>query len=173
MPPDPNVPPQKETVSAVRILIGILGVIVIAALLTIGAGHFVRSNGRLGMKIATVAHANSSAEQASETPSQGKQKAPDWVPVYPGITPNVSTFQQGAGAEVTTYSFKTKDAPSKVLNFYEDALKNGGFTITKKISRNGSTAITAENAPKKRSLVLTLDPDAGQTLINVMASQKK
>jgi hypothetical protein len=60
----------------------------------------------------------------------GSDKAPDWVPVYPGSSPQ-GTFSTSSGTEQTgSYTFVTKDPADKVIAFYGDSLKAAGFAVS-------------------------------------------
>lgn len=55
---------------------------------------------------------------------------PDWVPVYPGVTPEVKLTMDSADGDVGVATFSTKDLVKSVLSFYEQVLTQAGFKIT-------------------------------------------
>ena len=104
-------------------------------------------------------------------------KLPDWVPAYPGATP-VGTFSmQGGDGAGGTFSFTTKDSPDTVLTFYKNALTGAGFKITANINgmANGASGnmITAEDEATKRTFVVTVGTQGGNTTANVIYGNKK
>ena len=58
---------------------------------------------------------------------------PDWVPVYPGVTPEVKLTMDSADGDVGVVTFSTKDLIKSVLSFYEQVLTQAGFKITQKV----------------------------------------
>lgn len=107
----------------------------------------------------------------------GTAQVPTWIPSYPGSSPEGSYSAQGVEGSSATYSFKTKDAIDKVSSFYQDNLKSAGFTITNTVlstDKNSSGGmLSAEDAGKKRTVVVTLGTDNGETTVAVMFSEKK
>ncbi len=102
----------------------------------------------------------------------GSEKAPDWVPVYPGAS-TVGTFSaQNNDGSQNTFTFKTKDASSKVVAFYQDQLKAAGFAVTQALGDQGGL-ITGESAEKKRTITVTIGSSAEGTEGSVMAVEKK
>jgi len=102
-------------------------------------------------------------------------KAPSWVPVYPGANPQ-STFSASSGKEQSgTYSFVTGDAPDKVLDYYEGALKSGGMKTSNTISKtNGQMSgwVTGATAGDKRSVMVTVGAQNDGTHVAVVFSNK-
>ncbi|HLJ18123.1 MAG TPA: hypothetical protein VKV15_26760 [Bryobacteraceae bacterium] len=107
----------------------------------------------------------------------GGDKAPAWVPAYPGSSPQGNFSAQGPEGSTTTFSFKTKDSPDKVRSYYADAVKSGGLKVTNTYSGQGATGssamMTAEDSDKKRTLLVMIGTSEGDTTVNVTASEKK
>ncbi len=58
----------------------------------------------------------------------GAVQMPAWLPAYAGA--NVQGFStQNAGGTGGTFTFKSNDAPDKVIAFYKDALGKAGLTV--------------------------------------------
>jgi hypothetical protein len=104
------------------------------------------------------------------------EKAPAWVPVYPGATPQ-STFSASSAKEQSgTYAFVTADAPDKVLDYYEGALKSGGMKTSNAINKiNGQTSgwVTGSNDSQKRSVMVTVGMQNDGTHVAVVFSNKE
>jgi hypothetical protein len=100
-------------------------------------------------------------------------KAPSWVPTYPGSSPEGTFSSQGPQGTQNTFTFKTKDEVSKVLQFYQDSLKSGGFNVTQAISSAAGGMVSAEDADKKRTAVITIGSSNGETQVSVMAVEKQ
>jgi hypothetical protein len=106
----------------------------------------------------------------------GADKAPEWVPVYPGSSPQ-STFSASTGAEQSgTYAFVTKDAADKVISFYGDALKSAGFAVSNMTSSSDGKVggmVSGEDKANKRTVVVSLGTEDDGTHVNVTFSIKQ
>jgi hypothetical protein len=106
----------------------------------------------------------------------GADKAPDWVPVYPGSSPQ-STFSSSSGNEQSgSFTFTTSDAAEKVISYYADTLKSHGFAVSNMTSNSeGKTGgmVTGEDKASKRSVVVTLGSESDGTHVNVTFSVKQ
>jgi hypothetical protein len=57
---------------------------------------------------------------------------PEWIPIYPGavLSWDYTVHDKKAGTSHGSFHFLTSDAPEKVVEFYADAMKRSGLTIT-------------------------------------------
>ncbi|PYT16786.1 MAG: hypothetical protein DMG59_09485 [Acidobacteria bacterium] len=99
--------------------------------------------------------------------------SPAWVPVYPGSAAEGTYAAQTPGGNQSTFTFKTKDAPAKVMSYYQDQLKSAGFTINLISGGDEGGMVQAENASKTRSVILTVGSSSEGTQGSVMAAEKK
>jgi hypothetical protein len=103
-------------------------------------------------------------------------KAPDWVPAYPGSSPQ-STFSSSNATEQTgSYTFTTKDSADKLIAFYGDALKSGGFTVNNMTSNSDGKVggmVSGEDKAKKRNVVVTLGTEDDGTHVSVTFTAKQ
>ena len=106
----------------------------------------------------------------------GADKAPDWVPSYPGSSPQ-STFSANSNGEQTgSYAFVTKDTVDKVIAFYGDSLKSAGFAVSNMTSAsNGKVGgmVSGEDKASKRTVVVGLSTENDGTHVNVTFSVKQ
>jgi len=104
------------------------------------------------------------------------EKAPDWVPLYPGSSPQ-NTFSANSNGEQTgSYTFTTSDAAEKVIAFYGDALKSGGFTVSNMTTNSaGKTGgmVSGEDKVSKRSVVVSIGTENDGTHVSVTFSVKQ
>jgi hypothetical protein len=105
--------------------------------------------------------------------ASANNKMPDWVPVYPGSSPEGSYSIQSLEGSSGTFTFKTTDAASKVTSFYQDQLRSSGFNVTLVSSGDQGGMLSAENADKKRTVVITAGASDGTTTASVTVSDKK
>ena len=103
-------------------------------------------------------------------------KTPDWVPVYPGSSPQ-GTFSASSGSEQTgSYTFVTKDPANKVISFYGDSLKSGGFAVSNMTSNSDGKVggmVSGEDKGNKRAVVVSLGTENDGTHVNVTFSIKQ
>jgi hypothetical protein len=124
--------------------------------------------------------ANASMEMKSSEGTMkmgaGADKAPDWVPVYPGSSPQ-NTFSASTGTEQNgTYTFVTQDPADKVISFYGDTLKSAGFTVSNMTTNSEGKAggmVSGEDKTNKRAVVATLGSENDGTHVNVTYSIKQ
>jgi len=105
----------------------------------------------------------------------GADKAPDWVPGYPGASPQ-NTFSATKGGEQSgVYTIVTKDAVDKVSKYYGDSLKSTGFAVTNVSSNSDGKVggmVSGEDKGNKRTIVVVLSTEDDGTHVNVTYSVK-
>ena len=106
----------------------------------------------------------------------GSDKAPDWVPTYPGSSPQ-NTFSASNGNEQSgSYTFTTSDTAEKVVAFYGDSLKSGGFAVSNMTSNSEGKSggmVSGEDKARKRTVVVTLSTEDKGTQVNVAYTVKQ
>jgi hypothetical protein len=98
---------------------------------------------------------------------------PGWVPVYPGSSPQGTFSTQTKDGNQSTFTFKTKDAAAKVMSYYQDQLKAGGFTINLSTTSPQGGMVMAEDSGKTRSVMLTVGGSGEGTDVSVTSIEKK
>lgn len=99
---------------------------------------------------------------------------PAWLPSYPGATVQ-GTFAvtgntaDGAGGN---FSFTTSDAPSKVLSFYQDQVKDLGMKVQVNTTTPAGGMFTATEEGDHRSLTVIVGESSGKTTVNVTYGSK-
>ncbi|MFI5114893.1 MAG: hypothetical protein ACHP7J_07090 [Terriglobales bacterium] len=137
-------------------------------------------NGKTTSLTATGEGANVSMEMKSSEGTMkigsGADKAPDWVPVYPGSSPQ-STFSSSTGAEQTgSYTFVTKDPADTVISFYGDSLKSAGFAVSNMTSNSDGKVggmVSGEDKANKRNVVVGLGTENDGTHVSVTFTIKQ
>lgn len=115
-------------------------------------------------------------EEGGETVSLGSGAAvniPSWVPGYPGAKPEGTFSSQGGENEGGMFAFKTGDGAKKVLGWYEQSLKGAGFTTTITDSGEGGGGIVTGEDASKRTVMVTVGAEGGQTAVHVTYGNKK
>jgi len=102
-------------------------------------------------------------------------KAPGWVPVYPGSSPQ-STFSSSSAKEQSgTYTFIAADTPDKILSYYERALKASGMRTSNTLSTtNGKVTgfVSGSADGDKRSVMVTVSGETDGSHVGVVFSSK-
>jgi hypothetical protein len=108
----------------------------------------------------------------------GDARLPDWLPAYPGATAKASAAHSDSATEQSgMVVFTTSDAPQKVLDFYQDALKKAGITD---LSNTTTTAdgklagmLMGQSPDQRRSAQVLFGADDGKTSATITYSGKK
>ncbi len=103
----------------------------------------------------------------------GGNQMPAWVPVYPGSSPQGTFATNTNEGSQNGFTFKTGDPAAKVIDYYQTSLKSAGFTITMNTTTPTGGMVMAEDAAKKKSVMLTMSTDANQTAGTLMVVEKK
>jgi hypothetical protein len=98
---------------------------------------------------------------------------PSWVPVYPGSSPVGAASTQSNDGSTYTYGFKTPDAASKVISFYQDSLKSGGFTVNQVVTTGQGGMVHAEDSGSKRTVIAIIASENDATNVSVTVVEKK
>ncbi len=87
------------------------------------------------------------------------EKAPSWVPLYPGGTAMASASEKTSSGVAGHLSFQTPDAVDKVTSFYDQQLKGAGFTVQRTAASGGLNIVS-----------LTGKADGGRRVVNVVVT---
>jgi hypothetical protein len=117
-----------------------------------------------------------SAPAAEANPAQ--VKAPEatlfgWVPVYPGTTPDVTSSVQTPESDQRVSTFKTNDSPALVVSFFQDQVKSLAFNVVTASSGEQGGMLRAEDALKKRSIIVSVEVSPEGTQTRVVAVERK
>jgi len=103
-------------------------------------------------------------------------KAPDWVPTYPGSSPQ-NTYSATNGSEQTgSFTFTTSDSAEKVITFYSDNLKSHGYAVSNMTTNSDGKAggmVTGEDKANKRTVMATIGTENDGTQVNVTFAAKQ
>jgi hypothetical protein len=99
--------------------------------------------------------------------------APAWVPVYPGSSPQNTMSATSADGSQNTFTFKSKDPAAKIISYYSDQLKSGGFTINMTTNTDQGGMVQATDEGKKHTITVIVGSSADGTDTAVTAIEKK
>ena len=114
-----------------------------------------------------------SSDGTAKFSTSGSSQMPAWIPTYPGSTPKGTFSSQTKDGNQSTFAFKTNDAPAKVMSYYQDQLKSGGFNITMTTNTPQGGMVMAEDGSKTRSVMLTVGGSGDGTDVSVTSIEKK
>lgn len=118
-----------------------------------------------------------SDESTGESVSFGAErtaKLPDWVPAYPGSAPQGAFSASGKEGAGGIAHFTTSDPPSKVLSFYQEALKDAGYDVTMMSSSEASGGIvSAENKSARNTILVTANAGDDGTAVSLTYGSKQ
>ena len=114
-----------------------------------------------------------SADGTMKFGGAGSAQMPAWMPVYPGSSPTGTFSSQSKDGNQSTFAFKTQDAAAKVMSYYQDQLKSGGFSINMATNTPQGGMVMAEDSGKNRSLMMTASSSSEGTDVSLTAIEKK
>ena len=97
---------------------------------------------------------------------------PAWVPAYPGSSPTGTFSASNKEGRQGGYSFKTPDAPAKVLSYYQDQLKAAGFTINMTTTGAQGGLVIADNTASNHTITITVTPENNGSNVAILAINK-
>jgi hypothetical protein len=104
------------------------------------------------------------------------QNLPSWLPVYPGGSVQGTFDTTNAEGHSAAFTVTTKDAVSKVMDFYETQLKSAGLKVEKTtFSANGQDGgtLSAKSDDEKRQATVLFGSANGETSATVTFQEKK
>jgi len=138
------------------------GVVAIAAVL-VTCGTFSSTSGSVPPKAAIAPETKPVVTTVAETKpapvpvTNGVYGTAVWIPIYPGSTPEITSTAQTPESDQYLSTFKTTDAPTKVVSYFQDQLTSAGFSIKAASSGEENGSLQAEDGLKKRTLVLNVN----------------
>lgn len=98
--------------------------------------------------------------------------APSWVVVYPGATTQNAFSSTSDDRKSGGFTLKTDDSADKVLDFYEDHMKEEGFNITKS-SSSSYRAVVGLSKDYSQTFTVSVSELGGRQTIVVAYSYKQ
>ena len=106
----------------------------------------------------------------------GADKAPDWVPVYGGVTPTANYSATNDQGQSGSYTLVTNDNVDKVMSYYSDALKTAGLKVSNTtVNSNGKSGgiVSGTSDADQRTVMVTLSSETDGTHVGVTYNAKK
>ena len=99
-------------------------------------------------------------------------KLPSWVPGYPGASVEATISVNSGEGQGASFNFKTADAPAKVMEFYQEGLKQAGFKIAMTTSTGEGGMVAAEDKSADRSILVTVSAADGGSAVVLLCKGK-
>lgn len=103
----------------------------------------------------------------------GPVNLPSWLPNYPGSKPEATGSSETAQGTSAVFTFKTDDAPEKVVGFYKDAFTSAGLKETGNVSTGEMSMIGAKDDSGNREATVTVTKEGGANMVHVTFNDKK
>jgi hypothetical protein len=168
-------PPMKKSRIVLWVLLGAGGLFaLILFIVVVGGRILIRQAGLSGdrIKVEDASKGQFQVQTANGSVQVGGEaKAPAWVPEYPGSTPQTSFSGQSGDGRSGTFTFKTKDAPDQVLQYFRRQLEGAGLTIAAVVNAGPSKVLTAQDHDKHRTVNVVVSGE-GETSVTVAYTSK-
>ncbi len=106
----------------------------------------------------------------------GSADLPSWVPAYPNGTASSNYSADTADGKTAMVSISTSDSVESVIDFYEQAFKDGGLKVQKSLMSEGGSpsggTLSAESADGKQQAALVLGVTDGKTQVSLTWTEK-
>ncbi len=96
---------------------------------------------------------------------------PAWVPVYPGAVAKGTFSSEAKGSKQSVFQVTTKDAPNKVFEYYQGALKTSGFDVKQAFNSPTGGMLIGESG--NRTLTVTVGASGSETTASLVAVEKE
>lgn len=96
-------------------------------------------------------------------------KAPDWIPAFPGASPEGTYSMTEEGKSAGGYQFKTADTPQDVMDHFEKAFKAAGFEVSKQTYSGGGTTggvVDAKSGGRHGTVSIASGDDGTTVMVN-------
>jgi len=106
----------------------------------------------------TTKRMTSIAEDGSEVQigNLGDAALPDWLPPYPGTSPQGTLSSKTDKGTSLTFNFRTRDSNKKVLDYFAAEVTKAGLEVTSNSVTPGAGMLLAEDRAKGRQVVITV-----------------
>jgi hypothetical protein len=98
-------------------------------------------------------------------------KMPDWLPSYPGVTPEGTYSMQGDKGSAGVFTFATSDPAKEVLDYYEGQLKASGLKVNVTSWKQGGAVaggvIVGEDKASNRTAGVTVGTNENDKVTQV------
>ena len=98
---------------------------------------------------------------------------PDWVPIYPGVTPTSNFSAEGGGQRTGTLSFTSDSDVESILDFYDDAAEKAGLETKSRTTTGEGAMWIAATSDDSRTLTVMASKGDGDMEVVVSFTEKR
>lgn len=98
---------------------------------------------------------------------------PDWVPVYPGVTPTSNFSAEGTGQYTGTFSFTSDADIESILDFYDDQVKQAGLETRSRTTTPEGAIWVAASSDESRGLTVMASKQSSGMEVVVSFTEKR
>jgi len=98
---------------------------------------------------------------------------PDWVPVYPGVTPTSNFSAEGTGQSTGTFSFTSDADIESILDFYDDQVKKVGLETKSRTTTTEGAIWVAASSDESRGLTVMASKQSSGMEVVVSFTEKR
>jgi hypothetical protein len=98
---------------------------------------------------------------------------PDWVPVFPGVTPTSNFSAEGTGQHTGTFSFTSDSDIESILDFYDDHAKQAGLETKSRTTTSEGAIWVAASSDESRGLTVMASKQGGGMEVVVSFTEKR
>ena len=98
---------------------------------------------------------------------------PDWVPVYPGVTPTSNFSAEGTGQSTGTFSFTSDADIESILDFYDDQVKKAGLETRSRTTTPEGAIWVAASSDESRGLTVMASKQSSGMEVVVSFTEKR
>lgn len=167
-------PPRNKRTLIIWVLVGVAGFLALMLGIVVAGGRFLMRQAGLAGDSIRVEDASQGTFQVNTAGGSVQvgdtAEIPAWLPKYPGSNAQDSFSAQNSSGQGGTFTFKTKDAPQRVVDYYRGQLQSSGLTVM----TVSSHTVTAEDKSKHRSVTIAASNDgAGETAVSITYTTSK
>lgn len=98
---------------------------------------------------------------------------PDWVPMYPGVTPTNNFFAEGTGQHTGTFTFRSDADVESLLDFYDERGKQAGLETRSRTSTGEGAIWVAATSDDSRGLTVMASKQGDGLEVVVSFTEKR
>ncbi len=98
---------------------------------------------------------------------------PDWIPLFPGVTPKSNFSAEGGGQNTGTFSFSTDSEIDSILSFYDDQAEQAGLETKSRTTTGDGALWVAASSDESRGLTVMISQQGGGLEVVVSFTEKR
>jgi hypothetical protein len=124
------------------------------------------SNTEYGFEVVQRGNPNAGSMPRGGPPqgATGGGRIPAWFPAYPGAVPQDISAQRPGRENFVTFRFNSRDDARRILSWYQDRLKQMGFTVSMDVFGTDG-ALRSNTRDQSRAVKIEMSAAGGQNVV--------